>query len=323
MQSQSNSLSALFVGIDVSKRRLDVCVLGPDGPRHQQVEQTPEAVAALANQLAALGAERLVVESTGGYERPLLDALAALGAPVVLINPKWARDFAKSARQLAKTDRIDAHILALFAAKMLPDVRAPQTAEQRELAALTRYQQHLVADRAALKLQLQRACEPLIRDSLSRRIDALDLECRMLEAAIDARIANSQTWRVQDERARTAPGVGRQVARTLVAELPELGRLEDRQIAALVGLAPFADDSGQSHGRRRCRGGRKRVRRMLYLAARTAVRVNLALGAFYRRLTEQRGKPRQLALIAVARKLLVALNHMFRKQRDWRSPLPA
>jgi len=309
--------SSFFVGVDVSQSRLDVAFVGPEPRAPQQIPQQGPALAAFVAELDRLAPAAIVVESTGGYERPLVDALAAAEAPVVVVNPKRTRDFAKSLGRLAKTDRIDAETLALYAARVQPAVRRLPAAEQRELAALTRYQRKMVADRAALRLQLRRATLPLLQESLTRRLDALDREIQLVESQIDTLIANSDEWRVRAARARTAPGVGRQVARALVAELPELGALDDRQIAALVGLAPFADDSGKSHGRRRCRGGRGPVRTLLYLAARTAVRVDLGFQAFYHRLTVTRGKPKQLALVAVARKLLVALNHMFRENKDW------
>lgn len=320
MQSQSNSY---FVGVDVSKDRLDVAFIGPAARPAQQVAQRPAELAALVAALGRLAPASIVVESTGGYERPLVDGLCEAGLPIVVVNPKRTRDFAKSLGRLAKTDRIDAETLALYAARVQPAIRRLPAAEQRELATLTRYQRKMVADRAALRLQLRRATIPLQQESLVRRLDALDVEIQLLESHIDTLIANSDEWRVRAARARTAPGVGRQVARTLVAELPELGALDDREIAALVGLAPFADDSGKSHGRRRCRGGRGCVRTLLYLAARTAVRVDLGFKAFYHRLTVERGKPKQLALVAVARKLLVTLNHMFRDGSDWKSPLQA
>lgn len=319
MQSQ---FSSLFVGLDVSKSAVDVCLLGPAEPRYWRVLQEPGALAELARELARLGPERIVVEATGGYELALVEALVGVAAPLVVMNPKRVRDFAKSQGFLAKTDRIDAYVLALFAAQIQPAVRALPSSAQRELAACTAYQQRIVADRAALRVQLQRAGQQLIQTSLLRRIEQLDIECRLLEAEIDSRIAASSRWCERALLARTAPGVGVQVARTLVAEFPELGSLSDRQAAALAGLAPFAADSGEYRGRRRIRGGRKRVRRMLYLAARTAVRVDLGYGASYQRLVA-RGKPKQLALVAVARKLLVALNHMFCEGRPWEARIAA
>ena len=319
MPSQFNRF---FVGLDVSKGAVDVCVLGPAEPSQWRVSQRPAARAELVAELARLEPERIVIEATGGYERALVEALSAAGLAVVVMNPKRTRDFAKSEGLLAKTDRIDAYMLALFGAKIQPALRALPDREQRELAACAAYQQKLVAARAAVKIQLQRAEPEPIRASLLRRLEQLDAECQLLETEIDQRIGRSFSWHWRALLARSAPGVGVQVTRTVVAELPELGSLGDKQVAALVGLAPFAADSGAYRGRRRIRGGRKRVRRMLYLAARAAVRVDLGCKAFYDRLVA-RGKPKQLALTAVARKLLVALNHMFRDQRPWESRLPA
>ena len=319
MQSQ---FSRFVVGLDVAKAAVDVCTLGPAEPCFQRVARRPRPLEELAQQLARLAPERLVVEATGGYERALVEALQQAELPVVVMNPKRTRDFAKSEGLLAKTDRIDAYALALYAAKIRPPLRCLPSAEQRELASLTAYQQKLVADRAALRVQLQREDHQMIQRSLARRIEQLDRECQLLEAEIDNRIDSSAAWHERSQLARSAPGVGKQVSRTIIAQLPELGRISDRQAAALAGLAPFADDSGEHRGRRRIRGGRGRVRRMLYLAARTAVRVDLRSRDFYLRLVAA-GKPKQLALVAVARKLLVALNHIFRDRSPWKSPLNA
>lgn len=314
--------SFIFVGLDVSKRFLDVCVLGPFAPRRWRVAQQPEALRALAAELAALDAERIIVEATGEYEDAIVEALADLGAPIVVMNPKRVRDFANSLGLLAKTDTIDAYVLALYGARIQPAVRALPSAEQRELAALTAYQQKIVADRAALKIQLQRVTLDRIQQSLLHRIEQLDTECRQIEAEIDNRIAGCQQWLERAKLARSAPGVGVQVARTLVAEMPELGAMSDREAAALAGLAPYASDSGEHHGRRHIRGGRKRVRRMLYLAARTAVRVDLGYAEQYSRM-QARGKAKNAALIAIARKLLIALNHMFLENRPFETRLVA
>lgn len=317
-----SQFSSIFIGLDVSKRFVDVCVLGPFEPRRWRVPQQQEALLALAAALAALHPERIIVEATGKYEDAVVDALAALQASVVRMNPKRVRDFAKSLGLLAKNDTLDAYVLALFGARIQPAVRALPSAEQRELAALTAYQQKIVGDRAALKIQLQRAGVEPIQQSLLRRIEQLDVECRQIEAEIDNRIAGCQTWLDRAKLARTAPGVGVQVARTLVAEIPELGALSDREAAALAGLAPYACDSGEYHGRRSIRGGRKRVRRMLYMAARTAVRVDIGYSEQYRNM-QARGKAKNAALIAIARKLLVALNHMFLENRPFETRFAA
>lgn len=319
MQSQFNSP---FVGLDVSKPLLDVCVVGPHEPRSWRVAQDPAARAALVAELVALKPKLIVVEATGKYELAIVEAMVAAGLPVVVINPKRVRDFAKSHGILAKTDKIDAYVLALFAAQIQPALRELPRAEQRALAACTAYQQKLVTDRAALRIQLGRAGDAVITASLLRRLEQLDDECRLLEAEIDARIAACDLWYERAQLARTAPGVGKQVARTLVAEMPELGGLSDRAAASLAGLAPFNSDSGESRGRRRIRGGRGRVRRMLYMAARTAVRVELGYRLAYEKF-RQRGKAANAALIAIARKLLIALNHMLRDGRPFESRLPA
>ena len=323
MQSQfSSKFSSRYVGLDVSKNALEVGLLGPHEPRMWQVAQEPAAHAELVAELVALAPKLIVVEATGKYELAIVEAMVAAGLPVVVINPKRVRDFAKSHGILAKTDKIDALVLALFAAQVQPALRELPSAEQRALAACTAYQQKLVAERASLRVQLGRAGDAVISASLLRRIEQLDDECRLLEAEIDARIAACDLWYERALLARTAPGVGVQVARTLVAEMPELGALEDRQASALAGLAPFNSDSGESRGRRRIRGGRGRVRRMLYLAARTAVRFDVGYRLAYEKFLAK-GKARNAALIAIARKLLVALNHMLRDGRPFESRLPA
>lgn len=319
MHSQFNSI---FIGLDVSKRFLDVCVLGPFAPRRWRVEQQQEALLALAAELAALNPERIILEATGKYEDAIVEALVALDAPVVVMNPKRVRDFAKSQGILAKTDSLDAYVLALYGACIQPALRALPSQAQRALAALTAYQQKIVSDRAALKIQLQRADVEQIVQSLLRRIEQLDVECRQIEAEIDNRIAGCEQWLERAKLARTAPGVGVQVARTLVAEMPELGALSDREAAALAGLAPFACESGDYRGRRSIRGGRKRVRRMLYLAARTAVRVDVGYAEQYQKL-QARGKAKNAALIVIARKLLLALNHMFLENRPFETRFAA
>ena len=212
-----SQFSSFFVGIDVSKDSLDVCVVGRAKPRHWRVRQRPEALAELVRELLSLAPAGIVVEHTGGYQNALVDALAEADLPVVVMNPKRIRDFARSEGILAKNDRLDAAVLALFAAKIQPSRRPLPSAAQRALAALTAYQQKLVADRAALRVQLQRAEQDVIRASLARRIAQLDEECRQLEAEIDNRIAASppstsgRCWRARPRasgrrrRARSRP----------------------------------------------------------------------------------------------------------------------
>lgn len=313
---QQHHLTRLGVGVDVSKDYLDVCLLGPAVRRAWRTRNQAAAVDALVCELCELAPDRVVLESTGGYERMLARALARAAMPVVVMNPRQVRDFAKSEGLLAKTDRLDAYALALFASKSRPPLRPFASDEQHELRELTVALRKLIDDRAALQTQLRRTKLPVLEQSLLRRMEMLEAERRLLEAEIDARIANSTEWATRAALARTVPGVGPQVARTLLAELPELGSLPDRAVAALVGLAPFADDSGRRSGARFIRGGRKRVRRMLYMAAVSIARTDPRMSRFYLGLL-QRGKPKKLALVAVARKLLVILNHIFAARSPW------
>lgn len=316
MPHSSSELSAVFIGFDVAKDFIDVCLLQGKRKRLWRVRQTAAELAKLARKLAKLKPQLLVAEATGGYERALSDACRRLDLPLIVKNPKQIRDFAKSRGILAKTDRVDAYVTALYGQLMRPELRELPSLEQRELADQTAYRQSLVGDRAALKVRLQRAADDVIRASILRRIRHADEEVKQVEAHIKKLIAGNEQWSSRAKLASSAPGIAVQVSRVIVADAPEFGRINDKQAAALVGLAPYADDSGKSHGRRRIRGGRSRLRRMFYLAARTAVRVDAGLREFYLGLVA-RGKPKQLALIAVARKLVVVVNHMFRDNRPY------
>ena len=315
--SDSNSDSnAVFVGFDVAKDFIDVCLLQGERKRLWRVRQTAAELAKLARKLAKLKPQLLVAQATGGDERELADACRRLELPLVVKNPKQIRDFAKSRGILAKTDRVDAYVTALYGQLMRPELRELASREQRELADQSAYRQSVVKDRAALKVRLQRASDEGIRASIARRISHAAEEIKQVEATIKKLIAGNEQWCSRAKLASTVPGIAVQVSRVIVADAAELGRINDKQAAALVGVAPYADDSGKSHGRRRIRGGRSRLRRMFYMAARTAVRVDAGLREFYQGLVA-RGKPKQLALIAVARKLVVIVNHMFRDNRPY------
>jgi len=308
-----------FVGCDVHKKQVTICLLDAEGRvvTRLRVPCTREALVKLAQQQLQADDHLALEATTNTWE--VVAILEPFVARLVVSNPLRTRAIAFAK---IKTDKIDAFVLALFAAQIQPALRALPSAEQRALASCTAYQQKLVTDRAALRVQLGRAGDAVIAASLLRRLEHLNQECRLLEAEIDARIAACDLWFERAQLARTAPGVGKQVARTLVAEMPELGALSDRQAAALAGLAPFNCDSGDSRGRRRIRGGRGRVRRMLYMAARTAVRVELGYRLAYEKFLA-RGKAANAALIAIAHKLLTALNHMLRDGRPFESRLPA
>jgi transposase len=302
-----------FAGIDVSKDHLDLHVR-PDGAA-ARFGNDEAGVAAAVARLAAGGPERVVVEATGGYEAPVVAALAAAGLPVVVVNPRQARDFARAVGRLAKTDRIDAAVLAEFAEAVRPAVRPLPDADAQALAALVARRRQLLEMRTAEQNRLGLAAPAVargIRDHVAWLDRQLDRVGRELAAAVEA----SPVWRAKEDLLRGVPGVGPVVARTLLAELPELGALSGRRIAALAGVAPVARDSGRWSGARRIAGGRAGVRSGLYMACLSAVRYNPPLRAAYARLRAA-GKPAKVALVAAMRKLVVILNAMVRDNRPW------
>ena len=317
MQSDSNA--NCWAGIDVSKDWVDVVVLVEENKVEQlRCARSASALAGLAETLLPYRPQGVVLEATGGLEGSVIAALSGAGLPVMRMNPKRVRDFAGAHGLLAKTDALDAYALALFGARMRPALRAWPEAERQQLAAWVAREQQLIVERATERTRLQQASEPALRKSVERVIAFLGKEIERLEKQLAAWVAASETWSGQEALLRTAPGVGPKTALRLLAQLPELGHVNRRQIAALVGVAPFACDSGKWRGRRSIRGGRAGVRAILYLASWSAVRAAGALRTFYFRLVAA-GKPKQLALIAVARKLLLALNEMMRTSQPWRS----
>ena len=303
---------------------MDVVVLVEERKAEQlRVATSAEELERLAGQLLRYAPQGVVLEATGGLERAVITALAAGGLPVMRINPKRVRDFARAQGLLAKTDALDAYVLALFGVRMQPPLRPWPEAERQQLAAWVTRQQQLILQRAAERTRLHQASEPQLNKSIQRVIDFLGKELTRLDKQLNAWIQQSELWKQQETLLRSAPGVGPKTARVLLAHLPELGHLNRREIAALAGLAPFACDSGVWRGKRRCRGGRSSVRAALYLASWSSIRLPGFLRDFYHRLVAS-GKPRQLALIAVARKLLLALNEMMRSSTPWRlHQLPA
>ena len=308
-----------FVGIDVAKATLD-CAVVPTGETWQ-VPNEDAAFAALIARLRALAPERIVLEATGGFEHGVVAALAAAQLPVVVANPRQVRDFGRSCGQLAKTDRIDAALLALFAARVQPAVRAlPSEAAQALDALLTRRRQlleMLTAERNRLGFargRVRRDIDQHIR-WLQKRVKEVD---RDLEAAVQA----SPVWRATEDLLRTVPGIGPVVSRTLLGALPELGQLNRKQIAALVGVAPHARDSGTLRGKRMIWGGRAAVRAVLYMGALVAAKFNPVIRGFYQRLRTT-GKPAKVALTACMRKLLIILNAMVRTGTPWSPPCVA
>ena len=304
----------LFVGIDVAKDALDLCTL-PAGDT-ARVPNTDDGHRALIAGLRDRPVTLIALEATGGYQAPLVAALAAAGLPVVVVNPRQVRRFAQALGLLAKTDRIDARVLAAFADKIRPEPRPVPAADQEAVRELLDRRRQLVQMRTAEANRLDTARSKAVRQQIRKHVAWLDRQLKAVEADLDAAIRACPAWRADDDLLRTAPGVGPQVARTLLLDLPELGRLDRRQIGALVGLAPVNRDSGRSRGKRQIAGGRAAVRCALYMASLSAVRHGPALRAFYRRLRAA-GKAAKVALVAVARKLLTILNSMLRDRLTW------
>jgi transposase len=305
----------VFIGIDVSKDRLDVHVR-PDG-RSFVVARSEEGLDELASRLAPLDPALIVLEATGGLQVRVAAHLGAAGLPVAVVNPRQVRDFARAAGRLAKTDRLDAEAIALFAEAMRPEARPLADAETRDLAALVARRRQLVEMRAAEKNRRAALKAGPARRRLDEHIAWLTRAIEEIDNDIDDAVRSSTAWRADEDRLRSVPGVGPVLCRTLLAELPELGRLNRRQIAALVGVAPFNRDSGTLRGRRTVWGGRARVRAVLYMATVTAIRVNPPIKAAYQSLRAS-GKPPKLAITACMRKLLVILNAIKRDGAPWK-----
>lgn len=303
------------VGIDVSKKSLDIGTSWTQ--EHWQADNSPEGIEALVKRLAGLKPALIVLEATGGLEMPCAAAVAAAGIQVAVVNPRRVRDFAKAAGVLAKTDRIDALVLADFGAKMKPKVRPLPDAQQVELKALLGRRRDLVAMIVMEKNRRGSARAAKVRDNLDRTISFLKAQLADIDSDLDGHIRDSPAWCAAEELVRTVPGVGPVLARTLIGDLSELGRLSGKEISSLVGVAPLARDSGKMTGKRIIWGGRASVRAALYMAALSGMKHNPILKAHYHRLVA-RGKPKKVALVACMRKLLVILNAMMRDQRPWR-----
>jgi len=312
--------TATFVGIDVSKDRLDVVVL-PEG-RHSSAGQTPAEVEALAESLAAHRPSLVVLEATGGLEMPIAGALAARQVPVAVVNPRQVRDFAKATGKLAKTDSLDAKILAEFAQRIRPQPRPLPDEMQAALQALTARRRQLQEMVVMEKNRLRGARHKAVRRTIEGVLKALQAQLAMVDRELEQFIQNSPLWRVQEDLLRTVPGVGPVLARTLIAEMPELGKLSPKAAAALIGVAPFNRDSGTLRGQRHIWGGRASIRRALYMSALVATMRNPVIKPFYQRLLA-RGKTKKVALVACMRKLLIILNAMLRDQTPWRQTAPA
>jgi transposase len=305
--------ASVFVGIDVAKAEL-VMAIRPSGERWT-ASNDEAGIQRLVTRLGEAAPVLVVLEATGGYERPVVGALATARLPVVVANPRQVRDFARATGQLAKTDRIDADTLALFAERVRPEPRAlPDNSAQALDALLTRRRQ-ILGMVSAERNRLEHAV-PAVRRGIVQHIRWLERQLHDVDDDLDRTIQASPVWRAKEDLLRSVPGIGPVVSRTLIGDLPELGTLPRKQIAALVGLAPLARDSGTLRGKRLVWGGRAPVRAALYMAALVGTRRNPVIRAFYQRLL-MAGKPKKVALTACMRKLLTILNAMLRAHTVW------
>lgn len=308
-------MDAIVVGIDVSKDRLDVAVR-PSGDSFA-VTRDASGLRDLIGRLKPLAPRVVALEATGGYETVVAASLAAAELAVVVVNPAQVRAFAQALGQRAKTDPLDAQVIAHFAEATKPAVRPLPDAETQRLADLLARRSQIIDMMLAERQRQTRLTEQRLQRSIVRLLAALQKELSVLEAAINEAVRGSPAWRDKEDLLASVPGVGKVVARTLIAELPELGTLDRRRIAALAGLAPWTRQSGQWRGKSRIGGGRARVRSALFMAAMVGARHNPALKAFRDKLVAA-GKPKLVALIATARKLLTILNAVVRTRQKWK-----
>jgi transposase len=306
-----------FVGLDIAKDHIEVRVR-PTADRWQ-ADQTDSGIEALVARLVALTPALVVVESTGGYETAVVTALAVAQVPIAVVNPRQVRDFAKALGRLAKTDTIDAGVLALFAERVRPEVRwLPDEAHQELVARVTRRRQWL--DMLTAERNRLATARRSVRPSVQQHVRWLERRIHDADADLTTTIRQSPLWRATDDLLRSVPGIGPITSSLLIALLPELGALSRREIASLVGVAPLNQDSGQHRGRRIVWGGRASVRAPLYMATLVATRHNPVIRTFYHRLRAV-GKPPLVAIVAAMRKLLTILNAMVRHQQPWQ-PVP-
>jgi transposase len=308
----------VFVGVDVSKAHLDVGISGSVDTR--RFSNTARGVSELVEFLCEGQPALVVMESTGGFEVPAAAAIAAAGLAVVIANPRQVRDFAKATGQLGKTDELDAQILALFAERVRPPVRPLPDAAARELDAILGRRRQIIEMITAEKNRLGFALRP-VQNGIEKHIRWLERQLGDVDHDLDDLIRKGPIWKAKSDLLQDVPGVGPNLARTLIAELPELGRLSHKEIAALVGVAPFARDSGLMRGKRVVWGGRAPVRTALYLSIWSASKWNPFIRVFYQRL-RAKGKPPKVAQVACMRKLLTILNAMVRDGRKWDPNIP-
>ena len=306
--------SGRYVGIDVSKDRLDVAVLGEE--RERQVDNTQAGIVRLVPQMQELHPELIVVEATGGYQRAVVEALFHAGLCVAVVNPARVRQFARACGLLAKTDKLDARVLAVFGQKVQPRHYTGKSEAEKQLSALLVRRRQLDEILKAEQNRL-RTISLSLKSSVQRMIACLKEEKKILDMQIQQFVAQQEGWREQTEILKSAPGVGKVTTATLLAELPELGKMDRKKIAALVGVAPMNYDSGRKRGYRKTKGGRGDVRSVLYMSTLVATRYNPLIRAQYQQLLK-RGKLKKVALIACMRKFLTILNAMMRNKQPFR-----
>jgi len=307
-------IGPIFVGIDVSKNRLDVH-LRPSG-RAYTTARTGAGLEQLVSDLRALAPELIVLEATGGFEVTVAAALASAGLPLAVVNPRQIRDFARALGRLAKTDALDAEVIACFAERIRPQPRPLADADSQSLAELLARRRQVVEMIGMERNRQQQARNRRVQRMLKATLTTLTAQLAELDRDIDDTIKRSSVWRAADALLTSVPGVGDVTSHTLIADLPELGRLDRRRLAALVGLAPINRDSGQMRGRRTTAGGRSNVRTVLYMATLSAIRFNPVISRHYNALVE-RGRPKKVALVACMRRLLGILNAILRTGTPW------
>ena len=306
--------ASICVGIDVSKDRLDVHLRPSD--EAFAVARDGKGLETLVERLRALDVALIVLEATGGFETTVAAALAGAGLPLAVVNPRQIRDFARALGKLAKTDAIDAKVIAIFAEKIRPQARPIASQQAQRLGELVARRRQIVEMIGMEQNRRRRAGEKRLIKQIDRHIAFLEKELAEVDSDIDAGVRASPVWRETEELLTSVPGVGPVTARTLIAELPELGQLDRRKLAALVGVAPFNRNSGTWRGHRMISGGRTSVRTVLYMASLAAIRFNPVIRANYQRLVA-RGRPKKVAIIACLRQLLTILNAIVRDATPW------
>jgi transposase len=306
----------MFVGIDVSKARLDVHVR-PGGETFA-VNRDSEGIEALIARVSALDPSLVVLEATGGFETVVAAGLGAAGLPLAVVNPRQIRDFARATGRLAKTDPIDAAVIAHFAEAVRPEARPITSAEARSLGELVARRRQLLEMMTAERNRRRQLINPRLIKGVDRVLATLQAQLTELEGDIDVTVRGTPAWREKEDLLTSVPGIGPKIARTMIAELPELGTLSRQQVASLVGVAPFNRDSGKWRGRRSIAGGRATVRSALYMSVLVAIRRDLPLALTYRRLRVA-GKPAKVAIVACMRKLITILNAILRDNQPWQT----